>query len=302
MRRKLISQGGGGFTIYLPKKWIDKNNLGKGNELGIEIAGPNLIISPKDQKKILETEIKLTGLTESLIRTLITNTYRKGYDRIKVTFENEKQFQTLRQVIKTKLIGFDIIKKEKYHCIVENITEPSPEQFENLIKKIFLNIKELFKITKDSLGIEKTSDLEDLTEVEERIMKYDNFCRRVISKQRLTQENPEFLWTFLTLLTHSTREIYYLNKIIGKNTKISKETSNLLTKTEELFELIEKAYSKKDKEALTEIHDMEKELIYKKASSLLQTKKGKESLVIYYLASCIRKIYQANSPLLGLII
>ena len=36
MKRKLIKQGGGGgLTIYLPKKWIDENKLEQSNEIEI---------------------------------------------------------------------------------------------------------------------------------------------------------------------------------------------------------------------------------------------------------------------------
>ncbi|MBD3253192.1 hypothetical protein GF386_05645 [Candidatus Pacearchaeota archaeon] len=297
MERKLIKQGGGGYTVYLPKKWITENNLDKGDELNINISGKDLILSSKPSEKKSETEIKLTNLIESSIRTLITNTYRTGFDRIRVFFNNDKQFKILQEIIKKRLIGFEIIKKQKEFCIVENITEPGYDQFDNLLKKMFLNIEDLFLITKEKLENKKES--EDYREVEERIMKYDNFCRRVISKQKLIKKNSEMFWTFLVLVVHGQRELYHLNKILNKKIKFSKETIGIFENSYKIFKLIEKAYYEKKLELLGEVHEIEK-IIERKISKILN-KKSEENLIIHHLALCAREFYQANSPLSGII-
>ena len=134
---KLIKQGGGGFTIYLPKKWVDENKLSKGDNLDVTVSGKELIIGPKATNKKSEIETKLTNSSETSIRTLITNVYRTGYDRVKIFFNTEDQFKILQKIIKTRLIGFEVIKKEKDFCIIENITEPSVDQFDNILNKLF---------------------------------------------------------------------------------------------------------------------------------------------------------------------
>jgi len=300
MERRLIKQGGGGYTIYLPKKWVERNSLDKGNSLNVDESGANLIISRAGTAKKTQTEIHLTGLTESSIRTLITNTYRLGYDRITVRFEDEKQFKILQEVVKTRLIGFDIIKKQEKECVVESITEPSYEQFDNILKKMFLNIDEFFEITKTRLGIEK-SETEDFEEVAERIQKYDNFCRRAIMKRKLIEKNSELFWTFLTLIIHAQRELYYLNKSIDKKTKLSEKQQELLIAGYDIFQLLEKAYNEKNSSYLGKIHEMQKNLIYKEGYALLKDKKA-NNLITYHLMVCIRELYQANSPLTGIIL
>ncbi|MFH1500774.1 MAG: hypothetical protein ABIE22_02405 [archaeon] len=302
MRRKLIKQGVSGYTIYVPKKWIDENKLEKGDELDVTISGKDLIISIKPNQKKSETSIKITNIVESSIRTLITNAYRSGYDRIKISFNFAEQFQILQKTIKTKLIGFDIIKKEANSCIVENITEPSYDQFDNLLKKMFLNIEELFNITKIRLTKTK-EELEDFQEVEERIQKYDNFCRRVISKQKLIKQHSESFWTFLSIVVHAQRELVHLNEFISKNKiVISKQTLEIFGQAYEIYKLIEKAYYEKDIDLLSEVHEKEKDLTYKKGYSLLQTKKGKEAIIISHLLNCGRQFYLSSSPLTGLIV
>ncbi len=296
MERRLIKQGGGGYTIYLPKKWVENNDLEKGNSLNVDESGSNLIISKSGQTKKISTEIKLTGLTESSIRTLITNSYRLGYDKINVKFENDKQFKILQYVIKTRLIGFEVVKKQEKECVVENVTEPSPEQFDNILNKLFMNIEEMFNLTKKRMNNEK--NVEDYKEVAERIQKYDNFCRRTIMKRKLIEKNSELFWTFLTLIIHAQRELYYLNKLINK-IKVSEKQKELLIKAYKIFKLLEKSYNEKNISYLGEIHEMQNKLIYKQGYSLLNKN---NSAITYHLMVCIRELYQANSPLTGLVL
>ncbi len=302
MKRKMIKQGGGGFTVYLPKKWADKNKLSQGDEIEIEEIGKDLIIHPSKSKKSFETKITLTNITESSIRTAITNAYRKGYEKIEVLLKDKKQLELLNEIIKTKLIGFEIIKKEGNKCTIENITEPSKEQFETILKKVFLNIDELFSITKKRLNGENNGIHEDYNEIEERIMKYDNFCRRIILKERIITSNPELFWSFLSLVMYANREIYHLNNLIKKKFHPSKELIDILNGAHKMFKLVEEAYFKKKIENLGEIHQLEKELIYKKVYKFLETKTGEENKIVYHLSVCIRELYKANSPLTGILI
>ena len=300
MKRRLVKQGAATMMVSLPSKWIKENNLTKGSEIDMELIGNNLVVSAKplaEQKT--ETTIKLTNLTESSIRTLITNTYRSGYDRITVLFDNEKQLKILNDIIKTRLIGFDVIKKEKNQCVVENITEPTADNFDNIMSKIFYNIEELFDVTKKRL--EEYNESLDYEEIEQRMQSYDNFCRRVISKRKIVNKKSEFLWTFLALLIHAQREVYHINKILDKHVKISPTTKDFLEDSKKLFEMIKQAYFEKNIGILGKVHESEKQLLYKKGYELLQKKSGKESIILYHIMVSIREFYQANSPLSGLI-
>ena len=289
MKRKLVRQGSSTMMISLPSKWIKANKLDKGSEVDLEEENNRLVIGTETKGK-LETSINLPSLAESLIRVLIVNSYREGYDKIIVHLSDEKQFKILQEIIKTKLIGFDIIKKEKSSCTVENVTEPSINQFDNILGKLFDNILELIEITKQKLESKKPE--ENFEETEDRIQKYDNFCRRVINKQN-SNKKSEFL-IFLTQINHAQREVYHLNKMsTGKHEKIA----GLLNETKELFNLITKSYKEKNPEILAKIHELEKEILYKKGYLALEKSKGKESIIIYHILSSIRNLYLSSSPL-----
>jgi tRNA/tmRNA/rRNA uracil-C5-methylase (TrmA/RlmC/RlmD family) len=286
--------------VSLPAPWIKSNHLEKGSEVSIDSLNNDLLISAKGQDYKSETVVTLTGVTESLVRTIITNTYRSGYDRIRVNYSDKSQLIILEKVVKTRLIGFEVVSSDKDYCIVENITEPSEEQFDNILNKILYNVEELFTITADRFSSREPKD--DYENIEERIQKYDNFCRRVISKQRYNNDKSEMLWTFLTMILHGQRELYHLNKYLPKDYKAPPEIKHLLDKSREVFTLIKKSYLERNVKYLAEIHVTEKELIYDKGYLLLQQKKGVDAVVVYHLLYSIREFYQANSPLAGVLI
>ncbi len=299
MQRKLIKQGLGGFTIYLPKKWLDKKGLKETDCVEVDELGEDIVIySKKSSLQQPETTLNIKKSTESAVRTIITNAYRLGYDKVKVNFNDDKQFKMIRNTVRGHLLGFEITKKEKNSCIIESITEPSSGQFDVLLQKVFYNSLELIKITKKRLN--KKEIEEDYNEVEERIKQYDNFCRRTITKRRF-QRNSQLFWTFLTLMIHAQREFFMINKWLDKNNFASnKKIILFVEEVEKILRDIIKAYSKKDISILEEIHALEKDLIHKKTEALF--KETKDYMIIHRLASSVRKYYLATSPLIGILI
>ena len=300
MERKLISQGGGGYTMYLPKKWVSDNHLGKGDVMQVNEVGRDLIVSAQKSDHKSETEVTFTNEVESSIRTLVTNAYRTGYDKITINYKSDRQIKILQQILNKWILGFDITSKKDGQCVVENITEPDYGQFDNLVGKIFLNIDSLFESIGVKIGIE--GEGEDINEIEERIIKYHNFCLRVISKHKLIRKNSELFWTFLALTIHAQRDLFHLNSHIGKKEKVSSKTIKLFEDARGIFNMIHEGYKKKDIDILKKIHEHQKRIVYDDGYSLLRNTKGNETIIVHNLISCARQFYLANSPLTGLLV
>ena len=299
MRRKLVKQGAATMMVSLPSKWIKGQRLKKGDEISIQEADNSLIISSEigDAPK-RAVRINITNQTESSIRTLIVNAYRFGYDVIEVVFNDEKEYLHVLNTLKNFLIGFDVTRKENTYCILENITEPSEEQFPVLFKKILYNILLMINSTQDRLK-NKTS-FEDYAGIDAKTKQYQNFCTRVIAKKNPIGNKAPLFWTFLGLLIHGQRELYHMNKFLDKN-KINFKHFELLKKLRQIFELLSEGYLKKDIKKLEKIHELEKEIIYKDFYKLIQ-KGGKENIVLYHIVLAVKNFYLSSSPLMGLLL
>jgi phosphate uptake regulator len=280
--------------ISLPSKWVKENKLDKGDEIDIESKGNKLEISIGSNDKRKEVEVNVSSLTESAARTIITNTYRYGYDKVKVNFSNKNSLALIEDTVKNNLLGFEIIKRSDKYCEIENITEPSHEQIENIFSKMFMNIDELFLIAEKMLSGEK----ENFEEVEKKIQQFDNFCRRVILKKGLTEKATQKM-LFHSEIIHAQREIYHLLRYLSNNkAKNTNSAIYLLKKCKEVFDHVKEAYLKKDLSLIEKIHEIEKELVYKKGYSQIK----ENPIVIHHLMTSIREFYLSTSPLVAIIL
>jgi len=277
--------------ISLPSKWLRKFNLDKGDELEIEETGKSIVISLDLSAHKSETEINLSSIKESSVRIAIVNAYRIGFDRIKINFDDASTLAIIRGIIKDHLIGFDIINADKKSCEIENITEPSQEQFNNIFSKMIMNIEELFEIAKKFFE----RDYIDFEETEIRINQYDNFCRRVISKNH---KLPQSMVAFQSSLIHAQREVYHLLRYLKKyRKKADKNDFFLLEKTKNAFKILTEAYYKKDVKKIEQLHSG---FSYDWQHSIIN--KAKNFAIAYHLFVAIRSFYLASSPLVGMII
>ncbi len=292
MKRKLVKQGTATLMISLPSKWVKLNNLSKGSEIDIDEIDSNLIIKADSGGGKKKIEVNISSLTESSIRTVITNAYRIGYDEVIIHFSNKNTINIIQDIVDRNLIGFEITKKTDKLCNIESITEPSKEHFNNIFSKVLLNIDELFLIAEKNLSGEK----EDFEDIERKIQQFDNFCRRVVSKENFAYD--ELIWSFHSELIHAQREIYLMLKYL-KNNKIkdNKDVKDILSECKKIFDLLKEGYENKDIKSLERVHDFEKDIIYKKGYKLLE--KSKDAIVIHHILSAARNFYLASSPLIG---
>lgn len=284
MKRKLIRQGGGGgLTLYVPKKWVDREGLRAGDEVEIEEADHALLLSPKAGKKQLrEITIDVTGAAETAIRTLLVNPYRTGYDRIIVTYKGD--YGLLSSLVSRNLLGFEITSSRNNLYIIESVAEPQYEDFENLVERQLFMLLELMKSV-PSTAIQENA---------ERVQKYDNFLRRAIAKRIYETPASQFLWPFLSSIVQISRYCFYLNKyLLESKAKLSGKEAQFMIMVCDMLELLQKAYLSKKYACILKMHEMNEEMTYKLGYRFL---KSENPIVMHYLLSITRLVYTAGSP------
>src|SRR3989338_9839204 len=88
MKRSVIQIANSTQLISLPRKWSQKYNIQKGDELEIEEQGNRLNVSINKGIELLSKEIDVTGLDRTTILYYLQSLYRMGYDEIHVKFQN----------------------------------------------------------------------------------------------------------------------------------------------------------------------------------------------------------------------
>lgn len=287
-----MKQGPATLMVSLPSKWAKANRMDKGGEVEMEEQGTRLIISADKKKAKKEISLNLSSGVESSARTIITNVYREGYDYVKVSFVKKEILKVIEDSVRGSLLGFEVIKKGEGFCVIENITEPAKEQFDNIFSKMLMNIDELFDLTKARLSGEGKEDFE---EVEQRIKQFDNFCRRIVAKEG--SDKAELKLTFHSELIHAQRELYHLLRFLQKNkVKVGKAEIELLDDCKVMFDRLKEAYTEKKIEKIEHMHELE-EKGYKKGYSIINKA---DAVVVHHIINAMRGFYLASSPLVTL--
>ena len=129
MKRKLIKQGIGGFTVYLPKKWVDERGLKEKAEIEIEEVENSLVLTADAVPQKRSIEIHALSENQQFLRMELWNPYRRGFDKLIIHYNTKTQKQIIEREIDLHLLGFEITDTEKNIIIAENVYPAGRERF-----------------------------------------------------------------------------------------------------------------------------------------------------------------------------
>ncbi|MBI4142187.1 AbrB/MazE/SpoVT family DNA-binding domain-containing protein [Candidatus Woesearchaeota archaeon] len=243
-RRKVIKQGKGTLTMSLPMQWIKQLRINAGDEIEVEHRGMQLIVGPGRKQSKKTTEIDISGFCKGLVYVLLNNSYIRGDDEIKITFETPEQYEALNEGIK-QLLGFEIVEQTKNTCVVKELAKGDSEDFETLLRRIFLI---LLSIAEEGCTAMQNNDMKTLNIIQKRdenINVLVNYSLRMLNKKGGADINKSMhyyaLLLFLEQLGDQYARLYRdVKKISTKTTPIMKETAQLIRTFYELFYKFEK--------------------------------------------------------------
>lgn len=267
MKRKLIKQGKGGFTVYLPKKWVDQKGLKGGEEITVEETEDSITIRPEEIKKEAKTiSITLESGKDlyKIYRNYIGALYREGYDIIKVKFDDSSVIPALQKTVDT-LYGFEIFDISDKSCVIKSVYKEDDIEVASHVNKMIHIIKSMQNIIKDDINKQKYPSETEIYELRNLILKQRDVIARTILQKRLMEEhgfllNVFNLWNIAKIYSH-------LYRFLTKKPKLSQENYKFLEKVNDFFtysfdlsmrtKLIEKhkAYDKLKQEGIALMQD-----------------------------------------------
>lgn len=192
MLKKLTAQGPKdrkSYTVTLPLEWVKAQNLHKNRQIELDVVKSKIILSAKKEESEAAF-IDLNYYPNTLLKVLQA-LYRKGLNEIKIHYTNPQQLGFLTSIINTRLLGYEIIEQKKDYLIIKDITKESSEDFDTVLRRIFLLLLELTGAT-DQITIDT---------LDSNIKKLVNYCQRVLIKQgHLEYSNVPFYYNLLDQL------------------------------------------------------------------------------------------------------
>ncbi len=230
MEKKLTAQGPKdrkSYTVTLPLEWVKSQHLDKTKTIMMKVIGNRVVLSTR--KEVLEREI-IDGEAHfnSLIKVL-QGLYRLGINEIKVTYKNPQTAIVVSQIVNEKLIGYEVMEQKPNYLLLQDITRESSEDFEVILRRIFLLMMELMNCQEES----QTNSLFN------NMKKLINYCQRILAKWG----SPDFLKTpfYYVLLDHLEKLgdeyswINVMNMKEKKDLRTLKEINECTRKAYELF-------------------------------------------------------------------
>jgi len=137
--RKLISFGKGSFIISMPKEWVEKNNLKKGDIISISDNGMELTISagnPEAKQELKEINIDAKGKELGLLKTEIVSSYLNNYDTIHIVFDqNYKDVPKIKDIIRN-LSGLEIMEQTSSRIVAKSLININEISIKNIIRRM----------------------------------------------------------------------------------------------------------------------------------------------------------------------
>jgi phosphate uptake regulator len=242
-QRKLIKLGNSSFAIALPKQWVDQSGLKKGDRVFISHNGHGeLTVGPQFKEvKEKKIEINLDGQDASSVKKRLHALYTKGYNLL--IFKGKQADRKSIKNLLEEYMGLEIIEANDRETIVKDFFDMKEVKFENFVRRIDNNVKEMFDIVIEYCKKDKipSSMLREIDDIDKSINKYYFLCSRIFNRgiddptlQHMMKMNADKLFNNWWLSFNLESLGDGLKKVLKETPKLSK------TERESIYSLLVK--------------------------------------------------------------
>ena len=256
--RKLMAFGNSSYIVSVPKAWVEKNRLKKGDVLFVEQKPNELILSSRDEgerRKISEVSVNPEGKTLEELKTEIVSLYVNNYDLIMVV--NVKDANAVKDIFRN-LVGMEVVEETASKIVAKDLLDIQEVSLENVIRRIDIIIRSMIS---DSTEL----DVKNADSVIGRDKEVNRLSLLGFRTAKAATDNPRLLKLFNTnywnvmlarqVIISLERFADQIKRIMrtAKKNKIDKKASNkiveLLKKVEENYKMVMKIFYAKEREA-----------------------------------------------------
>jgi len=281
--------------VSLPRKWSQKYNIQKGDELEVEEDGNKIIISTEKDLSSSKSEIDFKGKS-LLIHRALSSLYRAGYNEIRIMFEKSSELEVVQSTINQELIGFEIVEEGKDYIVVKQVTSIDQSEFQSMLRRVFIFLINTSDECLEALKSNNINALRNLVLRDITINKLTNYCRRAINKKEGYFKHIGPGYAIVEILEKISDNYRDLCKYVSQNkVKVNKQMIDALSEINSLM---------RDSYKLSynfELNGMESFLIKKDRVSEtimnLDAKRGEVGMLLY-LNIIADNIFYLNGPII----
>ena len=197
-QRKLIRFGNSSYVIAIPKGWIDKNKLKKGDSLFVEETSKNeLVLSTKlaKESEIKSISLNLDNLDPKDFERDLISAYMNNYSEINIIGKNLKQkYNMIAKSIQEK-VGLEISEENDNQITAKDILDLEAISLDKTVRRLDNMLRSMFEEILEGAKSGKIKDwtLKEIENTELGINKFYFLSWKIIRK---CQDDPRVLQKF----------------------------------------------------------------------------------------------------------
>jgi phosphate uptake regulator len=145
--RNLVKAGAVSFTVSLPKSWIDRNSLKKGDSVYIRENSPKelTVTAEIPQERINHKEVTIESLGKEIatLRREITSAYINNYSTITIIGEKIDQISPDVRKIVHDFIAIEIVEQDARKIVAKDYLNLKEVSIEKTIKRVDMIIRSM---------------------------------------------------------------------------------------------------------------------------------------------------------------
>ncbi|MCS7114929.1 MAG: PhoU domain-containing protein [Nitrososphaerota archaeon] len=195
--RKLQQTKGGNFILSLPREWIEKMGLGRGEEIAVfeeEDGSLRLYPTKMEQEKPLEVVLALENYPEiRAVEYCVKTYYTQGINKISIKSKKNIPVEIKKRLklLRMELPGIEVADERADAISFYVIIDPAVFLLESLIEK---TSSFSLQLQEDSIKSILTDDFQLAREVIERAIEAMRYYRMTIRQVALSSYSKTIAW------------------------------------------------------------------------------------------------------------
>ena len=255
--RKLMAFGNSSFVVSVPKDWVEKNRLKKGDVLIVDERPNELTFASKDsseRRQVRDAAISAAGKSIQEIKTEITALYINNFDVVMVT-EVGSAAKEIKNVFHG-LVGMEIIDETTTKIVAKDMLDIKEVSMSNVVRRVDIILRSMLEDSQAFSGVEAESVYERDKEVNRLTLLGFRTARAAANNPRLLRLFETTYWNIMVskqILSHLERFGDQIKRILRFAKENSKEVSKLkgfkeiYAKIVAHYEAVMKIYYNRDK-------------------------------------------------------
>jgi len=261
--RNLVKAGQSSHTISLPKKWLSKHGLKKGDSVYLkESEDGKLILSPSDEAPQQEQRSIHINIDRKDIQTIqreITSAYINNYSSIILLGKNTSKIKEIRNIIHN-FVALEIAEQDTEKIIAKDLLNLKEVSIPKTIQRMDIILRSILKDTKaptkdliESIHC-RDEDINRLYFMVFRILKSALKDQRLLSQLELSSDQVLSLWFLMMNIESISDAMKSITQSLTSGIKCEKKNFEAIHDSlQHSYLKAMKAYYETDKAAAQEV-------------------------------------------------